>query len=81
MNHWSELDSDEEVVHKTHSCIPEGAAKLNGFQKYWLCLLEGEVVAQTEADAHGTKAWRWNFNVCERKRFDHFDEVREILSV
>ncbi len=57
----------------TYCSVPESATKLNGLQEHRLCLLESEVVAQTEADAHGTEARNGDLDVSKLLCLDHFD--------
>lgn len=41
-------------LRSTYRSVPEGTAKLQRFEQYWLSLFEGEVVSQAEADTHCT---------------------------
>lgn len=65
-----ELFVDSGLVH--HSSIPECAAQLNCLQQNWLSFLEAQVRAQTKAQAHCAKAWRWDLQVTEGDCLDHF---------
>lgn len=63
-----------------YSSVPKSASKLNGFQKDRFSLLEGEIVPQTKADAHGTEARRRDLNLGERQCLDHSDCIGGLLS-
>lgn len=61
-----------------HSSIPESTAQLNGFEEHGLSFFETEVAAQAVAQAHGSEARGWDFNVLKFGGLDHGDVVVDV---
>jgi hypothetical protein len=59
----------------TYSRIPKSATQLNRLQQYRLRLLQGQIIAQTEGDAHAAEAGRGDLDVGERESLWHFRYV------